>query len=86
MYIMLSTSGFSIMTAGGFTCSLQVLHGGLELNILQFLFYTVKLDHFWSGKPWIRIRIETKADPQHGILPEGAESRLLLLQAYGQSK
>jgi hypothetical protein len=29
---------------------------------------TVKLNYFWSAKPWIRIRIETRGDPLHGIL------------------
>jgi hypothetical protein len=65
----------------GFSCSLEVLHGGLGINKLQFLILYVKW-HFsqkflsWirfririridlNCLVWIRIRTETKADSRH---------------------
>ncbi len=56
--------------AGGFSCSLNVLYGGLWISKLQFLIK--KITNFflavniWSSKPWIRICIQPKisvADP-----------------------
>jgi hypothetical protein len=67
------SAGLSLLRAGGFSCSLNLLQGSIGINILQFLiqkiwfFSTVKYKKFWTAKPWIRIRIciETNADPQH---------------------
>ncbi len=59
--------------AGGFSCSLNVHHKGLELIKCNFR-YNKKIRYkFWLSKPWARIRIyqkcwiwirnETSADP-----------------------
>jgi hypothetical protein len=63
-----------------YSCSLEVLHGGLRINKLQFLiirfFSAVNFFSILVTTPWIRIRIErlkcrfririeTNADPHH---------------------
>jgi hypothetical protein len=48
--------------ARGFSCSLKVLHGGLErkIAILKKKFSDVKVDNILSSKSWIWIRIDLK--------------------------
>jgi hypothetical protein len=66
------------LRAEGFSCSLDVLYGGLEISKLQFfikknfiLFFSCNFfPIFWSSKPWIRIRIGIQPrmldpDPKH---------------------
>ncbi len=58
------SAGFSQLRAGDFSCILDVRH-------CNFWFLLVKYYNFWSSNPWIRIRnwvrirIETNADPQY---------------------
>ncbi len=54
------------MRAEGFSCSLDVLHGGIGIKKLHFFkdFFGSKIVQFLSSKPRIRIRIETNADSQ----------------------
>ncbi len=56
------SAGCSLLNAEGFSNSLDVLSGGLEISKLHFLKKIKKFQlyfflHFWSSKPWIRIRI-----------------------------
>jgi hypothetical protein len=70
----ISCVGCSLLKDEDFSCSLDVLFVGIGISKLQFLikkiyyFFTCKFfPNFWSSKPWtwIRIRIETNADPKH---------------------
>ncbi len=73
---------YSLLRAGCLPCSLDVLHGGLGINVqccnflsekLKNYFQLVKFYNFLSLNPWIRVqnwirsRIETNADPQHRL-------------------
>jgi hypothetical protein len=66
-------AGCSLLRGEDFSCSLDVLYGGLGICKLQFLikkynfFSAVIFLNFWLSKPWIwiRIRIETNADSKH---------------------
>ena len=58
------SAGCSLLRAEGFSCSLDVLYGGLWISYLHF--FIKKIIHFfqlyifcnfWSSKPWIQIRI-----------------------------
>ncbi len=69
---MSSFEGWRFLRAEGFFYSLNVLYGGLGINVFHFLwkkirFQLVKFYKLWSSNPWIRIqaRMETNADPQH---------------------
>jgi hypothetical protein len=45
-------------------CSLDVLHGGLEISIIAiFSQKTLLFQFFWSPKPWIRIQISYRIEP-----------------------
>ncbi len=59
---MFGSAGCSLLRAEGFSCSLDVLYGGLGKSKLKFLnkkiqtfFKAVNFSNFWSSKPWIRI-------------------------------
>jgi hypothetical protein len=72
---MFSNAECSLLRAEGFSCSLNVLYGGLGINKLQYLINKVKqifsrnFFNMWSSKPWIRIGIQPKMldlDPDPG--------------------
>ncbi len=58
IFMFLST-GCSLTRAEGFSCSLGVLYGGLEINKLQFLIKKIEIKfpainfffNFWSSNP-----------------------------------
>jgi hypothetical protein len=64
-----SSAGCSLLRAEGFSCSLNVLYGGLGISTgnLQFVIKIISnffpavifSPHFWSSKPWIQIWIGT---------------------------
>jgi hypothetical protein len=63
----------SLFNAEGFFCRLDVPHGGLGINKLEFLiknckkfeFLTaVKYLNFWSSRPWIRNWIRIRIYPK----------------------
>ncbi len=69
-----------------FSCSFDVLYGGLGISKLHFFIEKIKFfssckffPNFRSSKPWIRIRIETSADPQHWYRLICADLELTLL-------
>ncbi len=71
------SAGCSLSRAKGFTCSLNVLHRGLGIKNCKIrkknrIFSSRKIWYFSSSKPWIRISIETSADPQHCLEASGS--------------
>ncbi len=80
--VFFQSAGCSLMRAGGFSCCLDVLHGSLGINILNFFFFN-NLDFFCCFschqiqirstllidlKYWIRIRIAKNADPKNCLI------------------
>ncbi len=68
IFMFLST-GYSLLRAEGFSCSLGVLYGGLGISKLQFLIKKIEIKfpainflQFLAIKPWIR-----NPDPGFGI-------------------
>jgi hypothetical protein len=67
-----SSAGCSLLRAEGFSCSLNVLYGGLGISNLQFVIKIISnffpavifFHHFWSSKPWIQIWIDTGIQPK----------------------
>jgi hypothetical protein len=51
---MFGSAGCSLLRAEGFSCSLDILYGGLGISKLQFLSAVIFLN-FWSSEPLIRI-------------------------------
>ncbi len=62
------STGCSLLRAEGFSCSLDVLFGGLEKqfaifdkkNLEKKIFRSIFFFNFWSSKPWIRIQIRIR--------------------------
>jgi hypothetical protein len=59
------SAGYSLLRVEGFSCSLDVLYGGLGINKLQFLVKKRKENNFgcflffnfWSSQSWFHTRI-----------------------------
>ncbi len=62
-------AGYSLLRAECFSCSLDVLYGGLGISKSQFLIIKLFQQNSPKSWIWIRFRIETRADLQHKSLP-----------------